>query len=333
MQAEAKMMDLSAAADFLGPGAVEVPIFENEILDVVRRNSVVLQRVRSKPASGHPHRYFEQTAIATAAAVDPRNLSATPTTPTRVERPAFIKAVTAQTNFGLFDKEVTQQQGQFARVVAQDIDDITNAVELKRASMLWVGSDTSMTTPTTLEWMGALAQIGAAAGVGIATVGIGASIIDAIKSVVAIMVSQVGFNVKPTALVMNGILADLIDQEAKAAKVELKEAVVAGVTVTAIATQAGNLPIIADPFMPTDTAAKYGFSAPGGSNKNYYVAILTESEVEIGVISGPEYNPNPRLFQLGLTSSLAGQYVAVKFDTLIVKSASYQHGLIAVVRP
>lgn len=332
MRAEAKMMDLSAAADFLGPGAIEVPIFENEIHDVVRRGSVVLNRVKSVPATGHPHRYFEQTAIASAAAVDPRNLSATPTTPTRVERTAFVKAVTAQTNFGLFDKEVTQQQGQFARVIAQDIDDITNAVELKRAAMLWTGSDTSMTSPTTLEWMGALAQIGAAAGVGVATVGLAASIIDAVKTTVAAMVSQVGFVVKPTALVMNGILADLIDQEAKAGKIELKEAVVAGVTVNAIATQAGNLPIIADPFMPTDTIGKYGFSTPG-SGKNYYIAILTEPEVEIGVVSGADFNPNPRLFQLGLTSSLAGQYVAVKFDMLAVKGAAYQHGLLAVNRP
>lgn len=331
--AEAKLIDLSAAADFLGPGAVEVPIFENEILDVVRRNSVVLGRVKSVPATGHPHRYFEQTAIASAAAVDPRNLSASATTPTRVERPAFLKAVTAQTNFGLFDKEVTQQQGQFARVIAQDIDDITNAVELKRAAMLWTGSDTSMTTPTTLEWMGALAQIGGGGGsINIATVGTGASIIDAIKSVVAAMVSQVGLNVKPTALVMNGVLADLIDQEAKAAKIELKEAVVAGVVVTAIATQAGNLPIITEPFMPTDTVGKYGFTDPV-TGKHYYIAILTEPEVEVPVISGAEFNPNPRLFQLGLTSSLAGQYVAVKFDTLIVKGAGYLHGLIAVNRP
>ena len=79
---EARMMDLSAAADFLGPGAIEVPIFEREILDVVRRSSHALQRVKTKKATGHPHRYFEQTAIATGAAVDPRNLSATPTSAT-----------------------------------------------------------------------------------------------------------------------------------------------------------------------------------------------------------------------------------------------------------
>ncbi len=332
--AEARMMDLTAAADFLGPGAIEVPIFEREILDVVRRTSHVLNRVKSKKATGHPHRYFEQTAIATAAAVDPRNLSATATSPTRVERPAFIKAVTAQTNISMFDKDVTEQQGEFAGIVATDIDDITNAVEIKRANMLWTGSDTSLTSPSTLEWMGALAQIGTAGGaVTTATIALGASIIDGIKTMVAQLVAQQGFVVRPTGIALNPLTIDLIEQEAKAAHLELGTMdITAGVSVKYIATQAGNLPLIPDPFIPTDTVGKYGFSTPG-SGKNYYIVVLSEDEIEIPVISGKRYDPKPRLFQLGLTGNLAGQFVAVKFDTLIVKGATYAHGLIALNRP
>lgn len=326
---EAKVMDLAGAADFLGNGAIEVPMFEKEITDVVRRTSVALQRIPQVPATGHPHRYFEQTAIATAAAVDPRSLSATPTGPTRVERPAFIKAVTAQTNISLFDKEVTEQQGQFARIVAQDINDIISAIEVKRANMLWIGTDTSMSSPTTLEWMGGLAQITLQF-----TIAPGASIIDGIKAAVASMVNNANLVVRPTGLYMNSIMADLIEAEAKASKVTLSEKeVVAGVRVKAIATQAGDLPIIAEPFVPTDTASKYGFSAPPAGNKNYYVVILTENQVEIPVISGKEFNPNPRLFQLGLTGNLAGQFVGVKFDTAIFKGASYMHAVVCVNRP
>lgn len=334
MNANVRMMDLNAAADFLGPGAIEVPVFEREILDAVRRASLVLPRFKSKPATGHPHRYFEQTAIATAAAVDPRNLSATPTSPTRVERPAFIKAVTAQTNISMFDKDVTEQQGQFAGIVAQDIDDITNGVEVKRASMLWTGSDTSLTTPTTLEWMGALAQITGSGGTyASGTIALGASIIDGIKTQIADLVSQVGYVVRPSGIAMNPLLLDAIEKEAKASHIELGTvAITAGVTVKALSTQAGVIPLIPDPYMPTDSTGKYGFSTPSTGN-NYYAVIMDEAMVEIPVISGKEYNPNPRLFQLGLTGNLAGQFVAVKFDALIFRGAAYAHSVLAVNRP
>ncbi|MDW3683101.1 hypothetical protein RA280_15350 [Cupriavidus sp. CV2] len=328
MSVEAKVMSLAAAADYLGTGAIEVPIFEREIMDVVRRTSVTLQRVPQVPATGHPHRYFEQTAIATGAAVDPRNLSASATGPTRVERPAFIKAVTAQSNLSLFDKDVTEQQGQFASVVAKDVDDIISGIEVKRASMFWAGTDTSMSSPTTLEWMGALAQIGVTA-----TIAPGASIIDGLKTAVANLVANKSYVVRPTGIYLNPILADYIDQEAKASKITLESMdVAAGVTVSALSTQAGKLPLIGDPFMPTDTAAKYGASAPPASNQNYYAAILMESEIEIPVVSGKEYNPNPRMFQLGLVGNLSGQFVGVKFDTMIVKGATYAHALVVVNR-
>ena len=325
---EAKMMSLDAAADFLGTGAIEVPIFEKEIMDRVRRSSVALRRLTQVPATGHPHRYFEQTAIAQATAVDPRNLSSTATGPTRVERPAFIKAVTAQSNLSLFDKDVTEQQGQFAAVVAKDIDDIVKSIEVKRAKMLWYGTDTSMSAPTTLEWMGGLAQITQQA-----TVAPGASIIDGLKNMVATMMANVGFEVMPSAIYVNPILGDYIDQEAKAMHIDLKtREVVAGVTVKYLSTQAGDLPIIPDAFMPNDTAGNYGFSL-NGTNKNYYAAILMDEEVEIAVISGKDYSPNPRLFQLGLTGNLSGQFVGVKFDTAIFKGASYAHAVVAVQRP
>lgn len=326
---EAKVMDLSAAADYLGPGAVEVPIFESEIMDRVRRGTVALRRIKQKRATGHPHRYFEQTQIAQGSAVDPRNLSSAATGPTRVERPAFIKAVTAQSNLSLFDKDVTEQQGQFASVVAQDIDDIVKGVEVKRGNMLWTGSDTSLMAPTTLEWVGGLAQISQQA-----TIAAGGSIIDGLKAMVAKMVANTQFVVSPTAIYLNPLLIDMIDKEAKAAHIDLKtKDVVAGVSVKYISTQAGDLPLIPDQYIPTDTAAKYGFSAPGSGNANYYAVITMEEEIEIPVISGKEFNPNPRLFQLGLTGNLAGQFVAVKFDCAIFKGPSYAHGVVAVVAP
>ena len=57
----AKFIDLNAAADYLGPGAVEIERYQTEITDIVRRRGVFGQRVRQVPATGHPSRFFEQT--------------------------------------------------------------------------------------------------------------------------------------------------------------------------------------------------------------------------------------------------------------------------------
>jgi len=131
----AQFIDLSAAADFLGPGAVEVNRYQNEITDIVRRRGVFGQRVKQMPATGHPSRFFEQTAIVAPSAanafVDPRNISATVGTPTRVERSVPLKALVSQINYNLFDIEVGSQQSQFAFLQAKDLADaIANAAAL-----------------------------------------------------------------------------------------------------------------------------------------------------------------------------------------------------------
>lgn len=324
-------IQMSAAADFLGTGAIEVPEFEAEIMDVVRRTSVFLNRTPQIPATGHPHRYFEQTDIARGGFTDPRNISASVATPTRVERPAFIKAIVNQSNLSLFDKEVTEQQNQFASVVAKDINDIISGIEVVRAAAVWAGTDTSMTTPTTTQYMGGLRQITQQA-----VIAPGSSIIDGLKAVIATMAANQTFVVRPTAIYINPILGDYIDREAKAAKISLDSMdVMAGVTVSSLSTQVGKVPLIGDPWMPTEAnpTNSYGFGAAGAGYKNYFAVITQESEIEMPYISGATQNPLPRLFQLGLVGSLAGQYVGVKFDTVVFKGPSYAHAAVAVQRP
>ena len=88
-----QFVDLHAAADFMAPGAVEINRYESEIFDIVRRRGAFGQRISSVPATGHPSRYFEQTAIASPGAangfVDPRNIVATVSSPTRLRRCAY----------------------------------------------------------------------------------------------------------------------------------------------------------------------------------------------------------------------------------------------------
>ena len=325
-QATASFTTMKASADTLANGAIVVNMYEQEIADIVRRESVALQRFSKPPADGHPHRYFEQTAIASAGFTDPRNIAPTPAGPTRVERAAMVKAISAETDFGLFDVQVTQQQGKFAYVESKDIEDITSACVVTAAGAVWTGTDTSLTTPTTIQYVGLLTQITQQA-----TIAPGASIIDGLKAQVAAMFANQTYKVRPTGIMLSPLLGDLIDKEAKAASIKLTEMVVAGVTVTALNTQAGTLPLIPEPYIPTDTGAKYGFSIVAG-NKNYYAVILTEPWVEMPYIN-PNGGSDPQLFELGLLAGLQKKFVAVWFNCIIAKGPSYAHSVVAVQRP
>jgi len=76
---KANFFDIHSAADYIGPGAIEVPLYQTEITDIVRRRGLFGQRIKQVPATGHPSRFFEETAIptpGTAGFVDPRNIVA-----------------------------------------------------------------------------------------------------------------------------------------------------------------------------------------------------------------------------------------------------------------
>lgn len=318
---------IQAAADFLGNGAIEINMYEAEIMDLVRRESILRQRVDERPATGHPHRYFEQTAIGTGSFSDPRTLAPSASSPTRVERPAMIKAIVNQVNLTLFDVQVTQQQGVFTGLEAKDIEDCVNGVILTAAPAYWSGTDTSLSTPTTTQYVGLLRQITLQF-----TVAAGSSIIDGIKFAVASMMSNQTFKVRPTGIYLNPTLGHYIDTEAKNTQVVLSTTVVGGVTVKEINTQAGNLPLIPDVWIPSDTTAQYGFGAPPAGLKNYYCSVVSEKLIERPYVDGGKGNANPQLFRLGLQNSLQGQYVSVQFDCILAKGASYAHSLLAVQR-
>jgi hypothetical protein len=327
---------IQASADYLGNGAIEVNRYESEIVDMIRRTSVALTRFDHKKATGHPHRYFEQVGIATAAFTDPRNIVPTATSASRQERSAFVKAIVAQSNLTLFDVDVTRMQGQFAGLEAKDIEDIMSAIIVQEATAVWTGNDTSLVAPTTTQYQGVISQI-----TNQATISPGASIIDGLKAEVAFLASNTTYRVKPTCIYINPILQDLIDREAKAQSLQLDKVTLSGgVEVSGINTVVGVLPLVSDPFLqpvsglPSATLTNVsGFANPPAGNKTYWAVILTESEVEMPTITGDDGNLNPRLFQLGLLANLTGQYVGVHFNTVIAKAYNYAHAVVAVQRP
>lgn len=321
----AKFTEIHAAADYIGPGAIEVPMYQTEITDLVRRRGVFGQRIKQVPATGHPSRFFEETSIPSPSAasgfVDPRNIIAPLVSPTRVERSVPLKALVAQINYNLFDLELGKQQSQFAYLQAKDLTDTVDGVLRTHDVALWNGTDTSLSTPTTSQYFGAANQI--AAGGNSMTIGSTQSIVDGFKSAVAQMVANSSYGVRPTAIYANPVLLDLIDREMKSEfNVVLNSREInGGFTVKTLSTQAGELPLIPEWTLPYT-------GTPGSGTAVLPAYIVTEDMIEYHWLS----DANPRIFQLGVPGSLASQYVVVKFGGLVVKGANYAHYQVLVDR-
>jgi hypothetical protein len=322
---KAQFIDLHAAADFLGPGAVEINRYQTEITDIVRRRGVFGQRIRQVPATGHPSRFFEQTAIAALSAatafVDPRNIVAAIGSPTRVERSVPLKALVSQINYNLFDLEVGAQQSQFAFLQAKDLADAVEGLMRTHDVALWNGTDTSFSTPTTVQYFGAIGQI--AAGGNTSTIQVTDNIVDNLKGIVAQMVASSSYEVRPTAIYANPVLLDLIDREMKSAfnTVLSTTQVAGGLSVKTLSTQAGEIPLIPEWAL--------GYTGTPGSGTAVLPAyIVSEELIEYHWLT----DANPRAFQLGLTGSLASQLIVAKFGAIVVKGASYAHREVKVNR-
>jgi hypothetical protein len=320
----ATFTDIHAAADFIGPGAIEVPLYQTEILDICHRSSPFGQRIKQVPATGHPSRFFEETAIPNPGAagfVNPRSIVAPVVSPTRVERSVPLKSIVSQINYNLFDIELGNQQQQFAYLQAKDLVDTVSGVMVTHDVALWNGNDSSLSTPTTAQYMGASAQI--AGGGNSVTVTTAMKIVDTLKTTVAQMVANNGYYVRPTAIYANPVLLDLIDQEMKSEyNVVLNtDQITGGFRVKMLSTQAGDLPLI------PDWSLSYT-GTPGSGSAVLPAYVVTEDLIEYHWLG----DPAPRIFQLGLPSSLTYQYVAVKFGAVVVKGANYAHYQVLVDR-
>src|SRR5580693_8445316 len=307
----ATFADIHAAADYIGPGAIEVPLYQTEIFDICRRSSPFGQRIKQVPATGHPSRFFEETALpnpGTAGFVNPRSIVA-------------LKAIVSQINYNLFDIELGNQQQQFAYLQAKDLVDTVSGVMVAHDVALWNGNDTSLSSPTTTQYMGVIGQI--VAGGNTTTIGVSASIVDGLKSAVAQMVANNGYHIRPTAIYANPVLLDLIDREMKTEfNVVLNtDQITGGFRVKMLSTQAGDLPLI------PDWSLSYT-GTPGSGSAVLPAYIVTEDLIEYHWLG----DPAPRIFQLGMPGSLAYQYVAVKFGAPVVKGANYAHYQVLVDR-
>ena len=322
---KANFLDLHAAADFLGPGAIEINRYQTEITDIVRRRGVFGQRMKQVPATGHPSRFFEETAIASPTAaqafVDPRNIAPTLQTPTRVERTVPLKALVSQINYNLFDMEVGTQQSQFAYLQAKDLADAVDGLLRTHDVALWNGNDTSLSTPTTPQYFGAIGQIEA-----------GGNTTDhrsrgqhrgrteehhcADGGKFVVRGATDGDLCQPGAA-----RPDRPRDEGGVQRCTRDGADHGRLTVKTLSTQAGELPLIPEWALPYT-------GTPGSGSAVLPAYIVSEDLIEYHWLT----DPNPRVFKLGLPSALTTESVVVKFGGVVVKGASYAHYEVKVNR-
>lgn len=320
-----QMKELQAAgvADANGMGLLLTPQFEREIADITRGRGVLGQLLSMTPAVGHPARYFEQAILPNGQAFsDPRTLSFTNANNganLRVEKAAFVRALTGGIQFGLFDQQTQAQTSIFPQLVAKDLKDMLTGLYRTADIALWNGTAANLTDGASIQFCGIQTQI-----TNTFAVATGSDIVDAIRTKVAQMMSNPNVTVKPTHIFLNPMLLDIIEKEIKNASTTSKMIdageveVVPGVTVRAINTVAGKLPLVP----AWEMATKAGTAA---GTTDYPIAILSMDLIENLFIS-PNGSSDAQLFKLGLVSDLADKYQAVMFQTgAIVKHAGLAH--------
>ncbi|HDR8003422.1 TPA: hypothetical protein QCY70_004937 [Bacillus cereus] len=327
----AQFTDLNAATQFYS-GGIEIDMFQTEITDLVRRAGVLGQRIQYVPATGSISNFFEQTTISEGQFSDPRNISASMTIPTRVQKSVMVKAITNRVDYGLFEMETVGQQGVFAQLKAKDLSDMVQGMLRLRDKGLWTGTDVvagaQTGNGTTTQYVGLLKQITKSA-----TIAKDASIVDGLRTEVAKLMADPNFELRPTAIYINPLALDYLEQEVKNSNNAVKfvstdmATVGAGISVAGLQTAAGLLPIIPEPFLPVDASIN-GVAAAGAGLHNYPFAIVTEDLIEFHYVGSKA----PRVFQLGTQANLQENYVGVMFGAPVAKAASQAHVVGAIVR-
>ena len=295
-----------------GNGFVHLPIWEDVILDMVGKRGTMLSRIQTKKATGNPTRYVEkQKTTQTATFQDPHALvKKTMFAPKRVDKSAFVKAITNEIEFSHFDREVGEQQNIFTGLTESDIRDMVFDLLTLQDSKLWTGSDTSLSESTTNEYVGLLTQLTHTGTIEKAT-----PILDAVRTEVARLASQTDYDVRPSVIVVNPLTLDLIEQEEQARPNTVKQYEVeltGGIKVKGVMTAMGILPIITDPYLPLE----------GTKHK---VAILSENLLVRYYVGSDK----PRIFGFGIQDeSLNQKYMALQYDCIVAKGADYAHTIL-----
>lgn len=323
-----KMMTnfISAAqvADYNTSHYIHLPIFQDGMLDELRRDYTILERIKAVPATGQPSRYWEQTKLPqNTAFVDVRGGGSGFTGYSkdevdedygRVEKSLYLKCQVGRVKFTLFDQEIVKQQGDSVAValLKKDMDDMMVQFYRKKNDAIWNGTATKPDDSATNDYCGLLTQIGEAKAT-IAASDTTTRMAQVIRTEIAKQVADKDWDKKVTAIYANPLTIDLLEQELEKDspnyRVNNQVEIMPGVTCTAIQTQAGRLPIIPDVYIPVkdDTGKQV-----------HHLILMNEAMVERHYLTTPE----PRVFKMTQDENLLDDYIAICFDAIVLKGKS-----------
>ncbi len=298
------------------PGAIIIDWYDSIIFDPLRRKFVLWDRIDKRVAPGETTGGFSQTAMGTARFANRRSLGYSASNPTRSERTRRdIKAIVKNIEFGLFDQSVGSLRTQpFGTLEAKDVQDQTNCVFNLWNLKMYEGRILS----DPLEFDGLREILGAGT-----TVLSTASIIDAINYQIAAMMDAANPDtiVLPTAIYVNGMVQYMIGQELLALGMSVTPQMnifVGGnpMSVTALNTPAGTLPVIVDPFN----------RKVAGTPDTYPAFILSEDKISYQYVpvAGTQ-GPDPKTIELPTTNTMQRQYATVSFGALELLGGTTHH--------
>lgn len=313
MQSNLQWIDVNAAADFVGPGAIWLEEYQSEWADIIGRTTLMNQRMKQVRATGQPSRYFENLRLAgNAAFSDPQTLAYPGQVgPSRGENTVALKALVDSLNFGLFNTEVTKQQGQFSNLQGADMEGFLQNFMLTHDSALMIGTATNpQDLPSVqLQYCGIVTQI--LRPTADPNCAAGANVADFLRLHISRMAGMAPkVNVRPTGIELHPeTLHKLETQERKQQRIVNTTDWKPGITVKMLPTILGDIPLFPNPYLPQATI--------GAANDAFEALIVTDNDLEYHWLTTPE----PRVFQLGTVNDLAQKFVVVKFGAPIVKNA------------
>ena len=297
------------------------PEIDPVIKDIISRDTQMRSRIQTKPEGLETFRWVEQTGMARNAAFsDPRNIAPTASnSPTRVEKLAKLKCITSRITYGFFDQALTRN-GTFSYILEQDMRDaVADCLGTSNAA-IYNGTDTSYGTPTTNQYFGIMTAI-----TNTATFNTTETLAEQIGSQIAKMINK-KFGVAkavPTAIYMNPLTADLMNKQEQAKDTNMRlftNTIVPGAIVPMIQTMVGPLPVIVDPEI---TLAANGTDPTKYDHK---ILILNENQITRHYfVDGQRSYADPVVFKLGLTQTLADDYVIFMADNIVVNYPDVAH--------
>lgn len=308
-------------ADINTGHALVFPEVDPIIKDILSRETLIRSRIQSRPEGMETFRWVEQTGIARNAAFsDPRAIAPTQTnSPTRVEKLAKMKCITNRITYGFFDKALTRN-GTFSSIIEKDMADAVADVLGTSNASIYNGNDTSYGSPTTNQYFGIMTAI-----TNTATFNTTNTIAEQIGTAVAKQ-SNKKFGVAksmPTAIYMNPLTADLMARQEAAKDNNIRlftNSITPGALIPVIQTVAGALPVIVDPEI---TLAANGTDPTKYDHK---ILILNENLITRHYFTdGSVSYGDPVVFKLGLTQSLADDYVIFMADNVVVQNPDVAH--------